>query len=57
MSTLHPSDDEIFIDYCFLGAKFFYYCPVLCDHKSRLKKGLLTPALTEDRWLLLKTEV
>lgn len=58
MSTLHPSDDEIFIDYCFFfGLNFFIivlFCVII---KVDLKKGLLTPALTEDRWLLLKTEV
>ena len=41
----------------FLGANFFIivlFCVII---KVDLKKGLLTPALTEDRWLLLKTEV
>ena len=58
MSTLHPSDDEIFIDSCFLLVPNFFYNVLFCVIiKVDLKKGLLTPALTEDRWLLLKTEV
>ena len=41
----------------FFWSLIFYnvlFCVII---KVDLKKGLLTPALTEDRWLLLKTEV